>query len=230
MATSAAMGDDGEEVLPPTVKPVLYYMPIAARGEVTRMICKIGGLEIQDTHTDGKDLDLKSFGSPGATPCFEHGNFKLTQSHAIVSYVLDITPKFKGLTPEQKAKDLQLNAIMDDVMSGIAKVLFSSDEPAKKGEDIAAVADKWFPAIEAILPPTGFINGLSFPTGADFACVVLAKAQTPFAGGFRMAGADPYTKYPNFKGIVDRTSADPEVNKYLEASTTMAGNPFGLPM
>jgi glutathione S-transferase len=215
----------------PKETPVLYYLPIAARGEVTRMICKMGGMELQDTLTDGKELDLKSFGSPGATPCFQHGNnLKLTQSHAIVSYVLNIAPKFKGLTPGEKAKDLQLNAIMDDVMSGIAKVLFSDDGLAKKGQDIAAVVEKWFPVVEAILPSTGFINRLSFPTGADFAMVVMAKGQTPFAGAFKMAGVDPYTKYRNFRGIVDRTSAVPEVKQYLESSKTMAGNPFGLPM
>jgi len=225
-----AAGGAGAAVTP-AGKPILHYLPIAARGEVTRMICKFGGVDFEDHVTDGKDLDLKSFGSPSSLPVLEHGALKLSQSHSIVFYMLSISPKYANLTPGQKAKDLQFNAIMDDVMSDQAKIIFGTDKDEEKPDLFSKVVDKWFPIIDHILPDSGFINGLDYPTAADFSTIVLAKGQTPFVGCFTMGKQDPCAKYAKFKAHVDRVMAynNSEVATYVKESKTMGGNPFNLP-
>lgn len=213
----------------PTTKPMLYYMPIAARGEVPRMIAKMGGLEIDETH-EVTDAIKKDCGSPGSLPALAHGDLKISQSHAIVAYLLTIAPKFKNLTPGQRAKDLQLNAIMDDVMGELAsKVLFNpqmKEDPAFAPTEIPKIAAKWLPILEGILPSEGFVNGLPYPTAADFAMVNLLKGFTPFAACWNMGKVEPGSK---LKALVDRTAAVPEVKDWLATSKFLAGNPFGLP-
>mmetsp|Transcript_62578 Transcript_62578/g.141176 ORF Transcript_62578/g.141176 Transcript_62578/m.141176 type:complete len:221 (+) Transcript_62578:94-756(+) len=219
------MGACASETLP-TTKPILYYMPIAARGEVTRMIAKIGGTEIEER---AELADKASFGSPSSLPCLEHGDLKLSQSHAIVSYMIGITPKYKSETSAQVAKDLQINAIMDDIMSEMAKVLFNPDKTNAEA-DITKTCDKWYPIVNGICPESGFFNGLPHPTAADFAAVIMCKGFTPFVGSFNLAGKyDPLAKNSRLRALVERTLAVPEVKKYLEESTTRAGNPFSLP-
>lgn len=212
--------------------PVLYYFPIAARGEVARMVAKLGGLTMEDKFTDGKDMDVASFGSPGSVPVFQHGNLKLTQSHAIVSYVSQISPKYKDLTPKQRAKDLQMNAIMDDLMAEMAQILFSSDDAETKSQNMKKPIEKWMPIIESLLPDksiTQFINGLPFPTAADFAMLVVAKGQTPFQGSFNMAKVS-IKEYEKFQRYIDGLLKDDTVNDYLKMSQSLNGNPFNLPL
>lgn len=221
----AAMSDSK----PATSKPILYYMPIAARGEVPRMVAKMGGLEIEEKH-EVTDEMKKACGSPGSLPILVHDDLKISQSHAIVAYLLTIAPKFKCLTPAQRAKDLQLNAIMDDVMSELAsKILFNpkmKEDPEYAPAEIPKIAAKWFPILEEILPSEGFINGLPYPTAADFAMVNLLKGFTPFAACWKMGKVEPDSK---LKALVERTAAVPEVKDWLENSKFLAGNPFGLP-
>lgn len=217
--------------LPPT-DPILYYMPIAARGEVSRLIAAVGGTKLV-LNLECPDSVKKAAGSPSSLPILVHGDsVVLSQSHAIVGYMLSVSPKYRNLTPAQLGKDLQINAIMDDICSGIAKVLF--DPQLKTNQDfgkteITKVADKWIPVIEGIMPSSGFINGLPFPTAADFAMLVLAQGTTPFEGGWKLAELDIFQDAQKLKGVVDRTAAVPEVAAHLVSSTTFKGNPFGLP-
>lgn len=208
----------------PTSKPILYYMPISGRGEMTRMIAKTGGLEILE---ESSLEDKASFGSPGSLPCLSHGDLKLSQSHAIVSYILNITPKFKGMQPGHKAKDVQFNAILDDLMSEFAKVLFNPDKSNAK-EDIKKAGDKWYGVVEGLVPTAGFVNGLSFPTGADYACVIMAKGFMPFGAGMKIGDYDPLPKCPKFKALVDRTANVAAVKEYIEQSQTLTANPMGI--
>lgn len=221
-----ALGKDAGAA-PPSEKPTLYYFPIAARGEVTRMIAAIGGVEIENCLTDGSDLDKKSFGSPSSMPLLKHGDLKLSQSHAIVSYMLGIAPKYKDISAACKAKDLQFNAIMDDIMAEGTKPFFGKDPNAK--ELVGKTLDKWFTVLEEIVPSKGFVNGLDFPTGADFVLVILMKGYTPYQGLYNIAEADPFAKCPKVKAIADATLAIPEVKAYVEASKSMGNNPFGFP-
>lgn len=212
----------------PAGKPVLYYGPIAARAEIARMTAKLGGLEMESVLTDGSNLDMKSFGSPGSIPVFQHGDLKLSQSNAIITYIVQITPKFKGLTAAHKARDRQFNGIMDDIMDGAMPKWFGN--APDKHENAKKVLEKWYPMLEELAPTAGFVNGLPFPTGADFVVVVLAKGTTPFVALNKIAGIDPWEKCPKLKALLERTMAVAEVKDYVANSKTMNGNPFNLPV
>eukprot|EP00413_Alexandrium_margalefii_P009216 CAMPEP_0204533416 /NCGR_PEP_ID=MMETSP0661-20131031/12272_1 /ASSEMBLY_ACC=CAM_ASM_000606 /TAXON_ID=109239 /ORGANISM="Alexandrium margalefi, Strain AMGDE01CS-322" /LENGTH=218 /DNA_ID=CAMNT_0051539755 /DNA_START=89 /DNA_END=745 /DNA_ORIENTATION=- len=218
------MGGGSSAPQVPSSKPVLYYMPFSGRGEMTRIIAKTGGLEIAE---EGELSDKASFGSPSSLPCLLHGDLKLSQSHAIVNYVLNITPKFRGMDPGHKAKDMQFNAILDDLMSEFAKVLFNPDKSNAKA-DITKAGDKWYGIIEGLVPANGYVNGRSFPTGADYACLIMAKGFMPFGAGMKVGSYDPLPQCPKFKALVDRTANFPAVKEYLAQTTTLTANPMGI--
>lgn len=189
------------------------------------MVAKIGGLEM--TETDGSSITKAEYGSPGSVPVFEHGTLKLSQMPSILAYVINITPKYKGLTSAQKAKDLQITLMVAEVMDGGAPVFFAKDPEMKT--KIGAVIDKWYPMIEGIVPADGFVNGLPFPTGADFAILMLKEGQTPYIGLNKLAEKDPWTTCPKMKKIAESTAAVPEVKAYLADCKSMKMNPMGFP-
>lgn len=216
----------------PKSDPILYYMPIAARGEVSRLICAMGGISLQ-FKTECPDALKKEAGSPSSLPILVHGdNVKLTQSHAIVGYLLDISPKYYNLNPAQRAKDSQINAIFDDVMSDLAKqVIFNparKEDPSAMKTEVNKVADKWLPLIDGIMPDDGFINGLSYPTAADFCMVIMVEGVTPFKACWKMGEVEVLAKCPKIAKIINRTKEVPEVKAHLAASDTLNGDPFGL--
>jgi hypothetical protein len=138
-----------------------------------------------------------------------------------------IAHRYAKLTPAHRSNDLRFSGIKDDLMSEIAKQLFGDKDPEK----IKEAFKKWFTIIEGLVPADGFVNGQAFPTLADFCCVLMVEGQTPYVGGGNLAGLTKggIADYPKFSALVDRIKAVPEVAAYLEKSTTMAGNPFGLP-
>lgn len=211
----------------PTEKPVFYYFPIAARGETVRMVAKIGGLELMDNFTDGSGTNLAEFGSPGSLPLLKHGDLKISQFPAILSYIINITPKYKTLTSPQKAKDMHINAIVMDIMDSGVPPFFGKDPDMKT--KIGKALDKWYPMLEGIVPSSGFVNGLSFPTAADFAIVILKEGHTPFIGLNKLAEKDPWAACPKLTGLAERTAAVPEVKAYLAESKSLKGNPMGFP-
>jgi len=201
--------------------PLLYYMPIAARGELIRMAAAIGGLKM-DENAD-KPEDITTYGSASSVPLLKHGDLKMSQSLAIASYIASIAPLFAELTPQQRGKDMQFACIKEDVIAGFAKILFSDKNP----ESIKEVMAKWFPLIEGILPESGFVNGLEFPTMADLSLVILADGYMPFGAAYKIAGEDT-TQYAKFTAHVERVKAFPAVAEYLAGNTTMAANPWGM--
>lgn len=216
----------------PKSDPILYYMPVAGRGEVSRLICAMSGINLQ-MNMECSDALKKEAGSPSSLPILVHGdNVKLTQSHAIVGYLLDISPKYYNLSPAQRAKDSQINAIFDDVMSDLAKqILFNparKEDPSAMKTEANKVADKWLSLIEGIMPDDGFINGLSYPTAADFCMVVMVEGVTPFKACWKIGEVDVLAKCPKIAKIVNRTKEVPEVKAHLAASDTLNGDPFGL--
>jgi hypothetical protein len=112
-------------------------------------------------------------------------------------------------------------------MTELAKELFGSKDVQK----IKAAFKKWFTVVEGIVPTSGFINGLAFPTLADFACVLMVTGQTPYVGAANLCGLKQcgLADYPKYAALVARIKAVPEVAAYLSKSKTMEGNPFGLP-
>lgn len=201
--------------------PVLYYMPIAARGELIRLCAAVGGLKMDEASE--KPEDIASFGSPSGVPVLQHGDLKMSQSLAIESYVASAAPRFADLTIAQRAKDMQFACIKEDLITGLAKVLFGDKSP----EAIKEVMAKWFPVIEGLLPDSGFVNGLAFPTMADLALVVMADGYMPFGAAYKIAGQDT-THYAKFTAHVANVKAFPAVAEYLASSTTMTNNPWGL--
>eukprot|EP00931_Biecheleriopsis_adriatica_P016492 TRINITY_DN12130_c0_g1_i1.p1 TRINITY_DN12130_c0_g1~~TRINITY_DN12130_c0_g1_i1.p1 ORF type:complete len:116 (+),score=22.47 TRINITY_DN12130_c0_g1_i1:390-737(+) len=115
---------------------------------------------------------------------------------------------------------------MDDIMDGCMPKVFAKDPTMK--ENAKTVLEKFFPMLEELAPPVGFVNGLNYPTGADFVLVILAKGYMPFQFLAKIAGIDPWAKCPKIKGIMERTLERPEVKAYVENSPTMASNPFGM--
>jgi len=210
----------------PTTPPAFYYFPIAGRGEITRMIANLGGLQIDDKFTDGKDLDLASFGSAGGMPVFEHGDMKLSQENAILSYIYKIAPKLKTLSAAHTAKDRQFIAIMDDIMDGCMPKVFAQDP--KAGENCKVVVEKFYGILEGLAPAAGFVNGLPYPTGADFVVVILKEGYMPYNVVTKLGGVDPWATSPKLKALYERVIAVPEVKGYVDNSKSMKGNPFNM--
>merc|ERR1712185_555247 len=107
-----------------------------------------------------------------------------------------MSPKYYNMSPKQRAKDSQINAIFDDVMSDMAsKVIFNPErekDPEVGKTEVGKIADKWCPVIEQIIPDgdKGFINGMPYPSAADFACLILELGVTPFAGCWKIGDID----------------------------------------
>lgn len=211
----------------PAEAPVFYYFPIAGRGETVRMVAAIGGLALDDKFTDGSDMNLAEFGSPGSLPVLKHGDLKISQFPAILTYVINITPKYKTLTSPQKAKDMHINAIVMDIMDSGVPSFFGKDPEMKT--KIGKALDKWYPMLEGIVPSSGFVNGLSFPTAADFAIVMLKEGHAPYIGLNKLAEKDPWASCPKLTGLAERTAAVPAVKDYLAKSKSIKGNPMGFP-
>ena len=76
--------------------PNLVYPPMAARGELIRMLAALGGLELTETSVPMGGADpamLAACGSPSGLPILVHGDLHLSQSLAIESYISSIAPK-----------------------------------------------------------------------------------------------------------------------------------------
>merc|ERR1719323_2008256 len=101
-------------------------------------------------------------------------------------------------------------------MSGGVPFFFGNDPDMKT--KVGEVLDKWFPVLEGIVPDNGFVNGLTYPTAADYVVLVLYKGATPFRGLYNIAEKDPFSQCPNLKKLADRTLAIPEVKKYVDES------------
>jgi len=220
-------GDPKVPEAPP--RPCLYYYPFAGRGELVRLIAAVGGVEIDEK----ADLpDRAPFGSPGGWPCLEHGSLKISQSFVIESYIARIAPRFKDVTPAQRAEDAMFCKIKEELHVGYREMLsiMMADESKKAEgvEDITALGDKWFPIIEGRLPAEGFINGLAFPTVADLAMLNVARGFMPFGAAYLLGGYNVCARFPKFAAHVNRVAAHPAVQAYLSKSISMEDDPLGL--
>lgn len=99
------------------------------------------------------------------------------------------------------------------------------------GEDLTPIMDKWYGIIEGLLPESGFINGLDFPTPADLSVLVVAQGCMPFRAAPQMAGCAPTPeKYPKMFRIAKDAAAYPKVAAFLKVSehSTLKADPFGI--
>jgi len=204
--------------------PQLIYFQIAGRGELIRLIAQVGGVELTESTEMPEGVTTAECGSSGSLPILIDGDLKMNESTAIEYYVASIAPKFKDLTPTQRAKDAQFCSLKETLLTSVAKVMFSTKD---KDELIAAINKHWT-IMEGIIPGEGFINGLTYPTAADLAVVIICEAYMPFLPAYKIAEIDLGAKFPKLKALNDRTLAVEEVAKAVNESTTLKTAAFGL--
>ena len=217
--------------------PTLIYFPIAGRAELIRLIAKVGGLdELEEVNVDfGSGLGVKrnlplgltaeEFGSPGGLPLLLHDDLKMNESGAIEMYVSLIAPKYKNLTPQQRAKDFQFCQLKESYIMAFGMPLFVGMTPEERAsgfgsqkETFMPLYEKHFSVLEGILPETGFVNGLDYPTPADLAIVNICEGYMPFGSTYKLAGLDMATSFPKLHAHNERVKAVPAVARALEES------------
>ena len=72
------------------------------------------------------------------------------------------------------------------------------------------------------------MNGLAYPTGADFVVVILKEGYMPYNVVNKLGGVDPWATSPKLKALYERVIAVPEVKAYVDNSKSMKGNPFNM--
>ena len=218
--------------------PTLNYFSICGRGELARLICAAGELDFEDKAwapafedggwRQGYQAIGQAHGFPGVMPILEHGDVKLFQHNAIESYLASIAPKYAGLTPAQKATDLMIMLTKADINSQTESLLFEKIKP----EDLPPMMDKVLPVLEGLMPESGFVNGLDFPTPADLAILVVCQGCMPFQGAMTVAGCPIWdgSKYPKMAAVAKAAAEYPAVAAFLAKSEhgTLKADPFGL--
>merc|ERR1712146_395470 len=107
-------------------------------------------------------------------------------------------------------------------------ILETEDAPRPLAEDVVAICNTWFPAIEAKLPDEGFVHGLEIPTAADLAVLNIANAFLPFGAVYAAGEYHPAEDYPKFAAHAARVAKHPSVAAYLRTSKSMECDPFCL--
>jgi len=206
---------------------LLIYFPISGRGELARLIAKVGGInDFSETDKLPEGITAAECGSGGSLPILIDGDdLKMNESSAIEIYLASIAPKFSSLTAKQRAKDYQFCVLKETCLGALSKVLFTNKDDK---EGINAVVDKFFPLLEGILPSTGFVNGLTDPTVADLAIVIIVEAYLPFGACFKYGEIDLAAKFPKLLAHSDRTKAVESVGNAVSESTSMKAAAFGM--
>uniref|UniRef100_A0A7S0FZK3 Glutathione S-transferase n=1 Tax=Pyrodinium bahamense TaxID=73915 RepID=A0A7S0FZK3_9DINO len=209
--------------------PHMIYLPIAGRGELIRLIAAAGGLELTESPELPEGETKLMYCSPSGVPLLRHGDLKMSQSGAIEAYLASIAPKFAGLTPQQRAVDMQYAGIKEEVLLNCAKAIFTTRkaDPAKATEDIVALLDKWMAIFEDKVPEEGFMQGLGFPTVADLALLNITTGYMPFGAAAKHANYD-FSKFPKVVALCDRTAKADGVAAYVAASPYASANPFNM--
>jgi len=209
-------------------KPKMHYFPLAGRGELIRLIAAAGGVELEESNE--RPSDLATYGSPSSMPVLSDGPLRMAQSGAIERYVSDISPKFAGLTAQQRAVDSMFGAIKEDMLGVCAKIAFG--DRSKAPEELPKILGRWLTVLEGRIPANGFINGLAFPTAADCAVLNIRSAYMLFGATYKLAGDEGgtkcFAKYPKINALAKRTSEADGVKQYLASSKSFSLPGFGL--
>lgn len=204
-------------------------MPIAARGEVCRLIALYGGLDnFVEKGLLPESEDKTSFGTPSGLPVLKHGDLKMSQSLAIEMYLSMIAPKYANLTQPQRAIDAMYSAIKEDVLAGIATTLFGSKTDEEKKAAVTGVFDKYIALLEGMLPATGYVNGLDFATVADLNILVIFTSYMPFGGAAKMMGYDLTNLPPKLTALLAKLKGEPVIAQYFSDDKFITKSMFGL--
>merc|ERR1712136_426307 len=133
----------------------LVYFPMAGRGELCRLLAAVGGVPFEDQPPPADESHKNEF--TGSLPQMKHGDFKLTQSGAIESYIAAIAPKFQGLTSQQRAIDDCYAATKEDIIQSMGKVVFGQGKEKETAlKNLPATLDKFLSVLEDKAPVQGF--------------------------------------------------------------------------
>jgi hypothetical protein len=211
-------------------KPVLHYFDISGRGELSKLIAAVGGVEIEvveypfkangasaadkakagpmeSEHTKAaKEMGMEGCG----LPILEHGVLKINQSAAIQDYLMSIGPNYPPVNPIQKAKDDMFEGALDDAMGVGAGVIFKSVD----GSMMVPFMEKTLTHLTKYIPAEGFVNGFDAPTKADLVILIMTQALIPF--GATLGDYDIGKKFPEAKDLGERAAAFPAVAAWLE--------------
>lgn len=213
-------------------KPTLHYFDVNGRGEVSKMVAAVGGLEIDfveypfvangasaaDKLKAGK---VESEHTKAATamgmdgcglPIIVHGDLKINQSMACANYFAGLGPKYPKVTPQQKAIDDMFQGALEDCMGLAAGVILSGGDPVL----VPKVMGKVLTHLTKYIPDTGFIHGYDTPTIADICILDLTQALIPFGATLGDGAAECYGKFPKAVALGERTAAFPAIAEWLK--------------
>lgn len=223
LALSAAAHASDENQL--STAPMLTYFGIAGRGELARLYCVVGDVDFVDSivTTDYKTktpigyLPAVSHPEAGLFPACKFAYGCLQESLAVERYLAMLSPKFNTLTAQERAIDDMVAMIKEDLIH----VEHAANNATLAPSVVNPLYDRYLNVLEhdGYVPASGFINGKSYPTGADLAVLVLLKSEFPYAKALKTAKYDT-SRFPKVVALAERTAAYPAVAAYLNVSRT----------
>lgn len=212
-------------------KPTLHYFDVNGRGEVSKMVAAVGGLDIDiveypfqangasaaDKLKAGK---LESEHTKAATamgmdgcglPIIVHGDVKINQSFACANYFANLGPKYPKVTPGQRAIDDMFQGALEDCMGLAAGVILSGGD----GSLVPKVMSKVLTHLTRYIPDEGFVHGYDTPTIADICILVLTQALIPFGATLGEGAAACYGQFPKAVALGNRTAEFPAIAEWL---------------
>jgi len=215
-------------------KPTLHYFDVSGRGELSKLICAIGGVEIDVTEypfeANGATVADKlkagkmesahtkaatEMGMPGCgLPIVVHDDLKFNQSMAVQDYFVGLGQEknYPKVTPQQKAVDDMFEGALEDIMGLAAGVILSGGDAANVPIYMARILTH----LSKYIKPEQFVHGLASPTKADCVVLVLTQALIPFGATLGEGAAECYGKFPEAVALGERTAAFPAVATYLD--------------
>ena len=204
---------------------ILHYFTIAGRGELSKLIAAVGGVELTvvnyvwdlvDPNAEYKRT-VQALGFEGfGLPLLQHGEFVIAQSGAIQDYLARIAKSYPRLTAQQQAIDDLFSHTLEGAHAVAAKVVFKVGSSAT----LAPRLDKLMGLLNNYVPETGFVHGCETPTKADLSVLVLLESTFTFGAAARMDKLSPHRgrkRYHRLWRLVERVEAHPRVRAYLDS-------------
>merc|ERR1712046_105755 len=214
-------------------KPTLHYFDVSGRGELSKLIAAVGGVEIDvveypfeangasvaDKLKAGK---MESAHTKAATemgmdgcglPIVVHGDLKFNQSAAVQDYFVGLGQQknYPKVTPQQKAVDDMFEGALEDMMGLAAGVILSGGDAA----NVPVYMAKTLTHLSKYIKGDGFVHGHPAPSKADLVILILTQALIPFGATLGEGAAECYGKFPEAVALGERAAAFPAVATWL---------------